>query len=170
MLKEKTDVVLRAIESEDGEWIKKLLSEHWGSSLVVTRGVSHNAEELPGFAIIQGKDPKALVTFREDRTDIEIITLNSLQEGQGYGTALLNAVEGYARENGFRRIWLITTNDNTKALRFYQKSGFTLAGLYPRAIERSRKIKPEIPDMGNDGIPIRDEILLEYTLEDKHLE
>jgi hypothetical protein len=60
---------------------------------------------------------------------------------------------------------LITTNDNTKALRFWQKRGFRLAAVHRNAVEKSRKIKPEIPLTGNDGIPIKDEIELEMALE-----
>ena len=43
-------------------------------------------------------------------------------------------------------------------MRFYQRRGFVLAGVYPGAIEQSRRIKPQIPRVGNFGIPIRDEI------------
>jgi hypothetical protein len=50
------------------------------------------------------------------------------------------------------------------ALRFYQKKGFVLVALYPNAIEESRRLKPEIPLLGNDGIPIRDEIEFELIL------
>lgn len=56
---------------------------------------------------------------------------------------------------------MITTNDNMKALRFYQKQGFVLKALYPNALEESRELKPEIPKIGIDNIPLRDEIELE---------
>jgi hypothetical protein len=39
-----------------------------------------------------------------------------------------------------------------------------LAAVHPRAIEISRKLKPEIPLTGNEGIPIRDEIEFEKRL------
>jgi hypothetical protein len=56
-----------------------------------------------------------------------------------------------------------TTNDNTRALRFYQRAGFHLTALRPGAVTAARKSKPEIPELGEDGIPIRDEI--ELTME-----
>jgi ribosomal protein S18 acetylase RimI-like enzyme len=58
-------------------------------------------------------------------------------------------------------------NDNLHALRFYQKRGFVLVALHRNALEASRKLKPEIPLVGIDGIPIRDEIELELVLDDK---
>ncbi|HEX7715028.1 MAG TPA: GNAT family N-acetyltransferase, partial [Bacillota bacterium] len=63
-----------------------------------------------------------------------------------------------------QRLWLITTNDNLAAIRFYQLRGFVLVALHRDAIAQSRKLKPEIPLRGIDGIPIRDEIELEVVL------
>jgi hypothetical protein len=48
-----------------------------------------------------------------------------------------------------------TTNDNLEALRFYQRRGFRLAAVDPGAVERGRRLKPEVPLLGNHGIPIR---------------
>ena len=61
-------------------------------------------------------------------------------------------------------MWLITTNDNLNALRFYQKRGFELVAVHRHAVDESRKIKPEIPLVGENGIPIRDELGLELAL------
>ena len=57
------------------------------------------------------------------------------------------------------------TNDNLEALRFYQTRGLVLAAIHCNALERSRRIKPEIPLVGKHGIPLRDEIELEMLLE-----
>ena len=66
-----------------------------------------------------------------------------------------------ANENKCKRIWLITTNDNTKAIRYYQKKGFSIKDIYINSIQESRKIKPEIPLYGFDNIPILHEIEFE---------
>jgi len=96
--------------------------------------------------------------------DCEIVTFDSASEGLGIGSASLEAVRKVAISTGCKRLWWITTNDNTHALRFYQKRGFRLAALYPNQLEKSRLLKPEIPLAGVDGIPLRDEIELETTL------
>ena len=141
-----------------------MLTENWGSPVMVTRGRTHRVEELPGFiADLDGK-PAGLITYEVVGDDCEITSLNSLAEGKGIGSALVDAVKDTAVATGCRRLWLITTNDNTHALCFWQKRGFSLAAVYPGAIEQSRKIKPEIPLVGSDGIPIRDEIELEIFL------
>ncbi|MBK9123270.1 MAG: GNAT family N-acetyltransferase, partial [Chloroflexi bacterium] len=65
---------------------------------------------------------------------------------------------------GIHRLWLITTNDNLDALRFYQKRGWHLVAVHRDALNESRRLKPQIPIIGMDGIPLRDEIELEMTL------
>ncbi|NWG75746.1 MAG: GNAT family N-acetyltransferase [Rubrivivax sp.] len=69
-----------------------------------------------------------------------------------------------ARQVRCTRVWLLTTNDNVNALRFYQKRGFVLAALHREAVAHARQIKPEIPLSGEYGIPIRDELELEMML------
>jgi hypothetical protein len=66
---------------------------------------------------------------------------------------------------GCRKIWTITTNDNLDAMRFYQRRGFRIAAVRPGAVAAARRLKPTIPELGEHGIPIRDEIELALTLE-----
>jgi ribosomal protein S18 acetylase RimI-like enzyme len=61
-------------------------------------------------------------------------------------------------------LWLVTTNDNLDALRFYQRRGFVLVALRPDVMKDSRRLKPEIPLIGAFGIPLRDELELEMNL------
>jgi ribosomal protein S18 acetylase RimI-like enzyme len=67
-----------------------------------------------------------LITYRRQADQVEIVTIDSLVEKQGIGTALIEAVRQAARAAGCTRLWLITTNDNLTALGFYQKRGFVL--------------------------------------------
>lgn len=56
------------------------------------------------------------------------------------------------------------TNDNTIALRFYQRRGFDLVALHRDAVTRARaELKPSIP-LEIDGIPLRHELELEMRL------
>jgi RimJ/RimL family protein N-acetyltransferase len=105
-----------------------------------------------------------LLTYSIDGRDCEIVTLNSVVGGKGAGGALVDEVRSRAIEAGCRRIWLVTTNDNLRALRFYQKRGSEMATVRRWAVDRLRALKPEIPLVRNDGIPIRDEIELAQPL------
>jgi len=128
--------------------------------VMVTRGKMHQADELPGFIAVHEGKPAGLVTYHINGNECEIVSMNSLVERTGIGSALIDAVKDVAAKAGCKRLWLITSNDNTAALRFYQKRGFSLVAVYRNAVEQSRKLKPEIPLIGNDGIPLRDEIEL----------
>jgi GNAT superfamily N-acetyltransferase len=94
----------------------------------------------------------------------EVLTLHAFQR-LGIGTALIDEVDRTAIGGGCTLLWVITTNDNVDALRFYQRRGFRLTKLHPGAVDRSREtLKPEIPEIGDYGIPIRDELELEKLL------
>lgn len=157
-------IEMRSLHPADGPRVARWMAEHWGSEIAVAHGAVYRPAELPGFAAASGDEWLGLLTYHVDGDACEIVTIDSLLPNAGIGAALIDAVRQAAQQAGCRRLWLITTNDNTAALRFYQKRGFTLAALYPNAVARSRQIKPEIPLIGNDGIPMRDEIELEMTL------
>jgi DNA-3-methyladenine glycosylase I len=156
--------VRRAVD-EDRTWMGELLAERWGSPQLVSRGRLWQGDRLHAFvAEAAERERIGLATFRLEDDECEMVSLDSLVEGRGVGTALLRAVEDEARRGGCRRLWLITTNDNLAALRFYQKRGLVLVAVHPRAVEASRRLKPSIPEIGIDGIPLRDEIELEVAL------
>jgi ribosomal protein S18 acetylase RimI-like enzyme len=95
--------------------------------------------------------------------------LNSLQDGLGIGTTLIQAVAEQAKALGCTRLLVVTTNDNLHALRFYQRHGFVLHEVRIGAVNEARHtLKPQIPVLGEEGIPIRDEIelVLPLTSED----
>lgn len=152
---------IRRLTADDRGWVAEFIASHWGADLMVVHGVSYQLSKLPGFCAIQDNNPVGLVTYRVKGQDCEIVSLDSLREGQGIGSALLQEVERVASERGCSRLWLVTTNDNLNALRFYQRRGFVLAALQRDAVATARRIKPEIPLIGQHGIPIRDEIELE---------
>jgi ribosomal protein S18 acetylase RimI-like enzyme len=155
---------LRPVDSNDVEEVATFMLQNWGSRRVVSRGRMYYPEKLPGFiATIEGK-LVGLLTYEIRNRECEVVTINSTSERLGIGSGLLEAVRRVAISAGCKRLWLITTNDNTRALRFYQKRGFRLVALYPNQLEKSRLLKPEIPMMGIDGIPLRDEIELEISL------
>lgn len=141
-----------------------LMRENWGGTTIVSNGKIHSADNLPGFAVSEHQQLKGLITYSIQNNECEIVSLDSLAEKQGIGTLLINTVVEEARIHKCRRVWLITTNDNTSAMRFYQKRGFSFAGIYMNAVQESRKIKPQIPLYGIDDIPILHEIEFEKIL------
>jgi len=138
--------------------------ERWGDAIVTGRGKAWKPAELPGFAAFDGDGCVGLVTYGLDGGACEIVTIDALREGEGIGTALLEAVVDAAREAGCKRVQLLTTNNNVRALAFYQKRGFRLVALKAGEIDEQRKLKPSIPEVDSAGLPIRDELHLELSL------
>jgi len=160
------DIIIHPINSNERAWVSEFMLEHWGSNKVVSRGVVYYSLDLPGFVAMHNGEKVGLVTYNITGTNCEIVTINSIRPFAGVGTALIEAVRDIALQSGCKRLWLITTNDNMNALCFYQKRGFVLVAIHRNALDISRILKPEIPLIGNEGIPLRDEIELEMMLND----
>ena len=155
---------LQTIGPEHLELVRRVWNERWGGLTMVAHGQVYQVDRLPGLLAYEGGELLGAVTYRLEGGECEVMSLDSFREGVGIGTALLGAVAELARAQGCRRLFLITTNDNTDALRFYQKRGLRLAALRPDAVTHARALKPSIPLLGDHGIPIRDEIELELEL------
>lgn len=159
-----SDFVIRPLEAADQPWVRRFMIEHWGDEIMVAHGVVLRPHEFPGFAALDGGECVGLLTYRVAGRECEVLSIDSLRAGQGIGSALLDAAVAAARSAGCARLFLITTNDDMRALRFYQRRGLTLAALRPNALAEARKLKPSIPLLGLDGIPLRDELELEIWL------
>lgn len=143
---------------------KNLIQQTWGTPLQVSRDNLYNVLDYPGFIAFVDQKPQGMITYRIENGQCEVLILQSNVEGMGIGATLIDRVKTQAQETGCNRLWLITTNDNTHAFRWYQRCGFTIAAVHVNALEQSRKLKPEIPLFGNEGIPLRDEIEFEMLL------
>jgi GNAT superfamily N-acetyltransferase len=158
------DLSLRPLEKSDKVWVAALLCERWGSPEIVSRGKVHHTDELPGIIAERQGEPLGLLTYSIKAGECEIVSLDSLVEGKGLGGALLQAVDDKARHLGCKRLWLVTTNDNTHAIDFYRERGFTLSAVHQGAVNQARKLKSEIPTHSSDGIAIEDEWEFERKL------
>lgn len=155
---------IKTISSENREQINDFLNSHWFSTNMVVRGELVDMTTLDGFVVYDGEAIIGLVTYKTEGNECEIMSLDSLREKQGIGTALVNKVVETAREKKCTKIKLITTNDNINAIRFYQRRGFDMAKLYHNALDISRKLKPSIPIIGDFDIPLKHEIEFEMGL------
>lgn len=99
------------------------------------------------------------------QAEIRAVAVMGPERGRGIGGRLLRQALDELQAAGVARAWLVTTNDNLVALSFYQRAGWRLAALRPGAIDELRRsVKPSIPEIGEDGIPLRDELELHIDL------
>jgi GNAT superfamily N-acetyltransferase len=157
-------MIVRAAERSDLAAVEGFLVEH-GSARVARLEELVDAREHPALVAEDDGRLTGLLTYIVDGDRCEILTVHAAEQWRGAGTALIEEVERVARAAGCRQLWLITTNDNVDGLRFYQRRGFRLEALHPGAVDRSRETsKPEIPEIGDHGIPLRDELELQKDL------
>ena len=157
-------IQLRRITEHDLSRLRQIWRKNWGDDFMVVHGAVYRPENLEGFIAYNGPDCVGEITYVLHEADCEVVTLDSECEGQGLGTRLIDAVVEEARKQNCRRVFLITTNDNLNALGFYQKRGFEIVKVNRGAVNEARKLKPTIPLIGMNNIPIRDEIELEIVL------
>lgn len=154
-------MIIQVIEEETRSQVKAFFTKHWGSSQMVTSTGVHDCSLLDGFyAKNDDHEIIGLITYHITSQTCEIISLDSLEEGKGIGSRLMQVVEEKAAQKKCDLLTLVTTNDNEHAIRFYQHRGYTVSKVIPNAVDLARKIKPEIPLYNEKGVPIKDEIVL----------
>jgi GNAT superfamily N-acetyltransferase len=156
-------VIRRYDEHRDRPWAEAYMAAEFGGASQARRGEVIDVLALPGFVADLGGIPAGIATYRRDGEECELALVAAFERRRGIGTALLEAVLDAAR--GCARVWVVTTNDNLDAIRFYQRRGFRLAVLRPGAVDEARRVlKPHIGEVGALGIPIRDELELELLM------
>lgn len=136
-----------------------------GTAVVARRGELVDVLARPAVVAIEDGAVAGVLTYDVVGDNCEILTLHAARQWSGMGSELVVTAGGLAAAAGCRRLWVVTTNDNVDALRFYQRRGFRLTDIRCGAVDLARRtLKPQIPLTGNYGIPIRDEIELAQDL------
>ena len=156
------------IISVDSEWraeIDRLIEREWAGPMVATNGVLHNTSQAEGFVFLSSGQLAGYLLYCLEKGECEVLVLHSLAENRGVGSALLRSAVQKAKQGGCGRLWLVTTNDNVRAVRFYQRFGMELKAVRIGAMDQARaSLKPSIPLIGSDGIPIKPEFEFEMIL------
>ncbi|MGE5826853.1 MAG: GNAT family N-acetyltransferase [Micromonosporaceae bacterium] len=152
---------VRAATPADAEAVAAIHEVAWGGPLVAGHGTLFDLTTLPTLVALDAADRiVGALAFRLDADGLEVVSIAAHPARTGAGTALLAAAAEQARRQR-QRLWLVTTNDNLDALRFYQRRGLRIVRVDPGAVDRARQLKPGIPLIGAYGIPIHDELHLE---------
>jgi ribosomal protein S18 acetylase RimI-like enzyme len=153
-------MIIREIGESDRSWLRGLIAREWGLPVVSISG-THDPSSLAGFVAEDDDESLGAITYRLTEHQCEVVTLNSLHPRRGVGSALLAAVKAVADGDG-RRLWLITTNDNIDAIRFYQLRGMDMRALHRDFVEEVRRQKPTIDDHASGDITFRHAIEFSY--------
>jgi GNAT superfamily N-acetyltransferase len=149
------------------EETERIAAGSWGGVFVAAHHEVYDIRALPCYiALSEDKGILGYCYYCVDNESLEIMAVESLLPGSGIGTALIKACMEKAEEKNCARILVNTTNDNTHALRFYQRRGFTICAIRLNELDYLRTLKPTIPQIGDDGIPLQHEIELEIVLKE----
>jgi len=157
--------MVRISSAMAGDAAVRSFLEGYNSDVVARRGELIDALRCPAIVAHEREEVAGVLTYDAVGDACEVLTLHCAEPWAGTGTLLMEELVRLARMQRCRRIWVVTTNDNVDALRFYQRRGLHLADLRCGAVEESRRtLKPTIPSVGSYGIPLRDEIELSRTI------
>ena len=154
---------VRPATPADQPYLRRSLTAAFSGTLVAAHDELIDAAALPAAIAWHGSEPSGLLTYRVAGADWEVVSIAADRSGSGVGSALLGWVRETAVAAGAARLWLVTTNNNVNALRFYQRHGYDLVAVHRDAVTRARALKPAIPEV-LDGIPVRHELELEVLL------
>jgi ribosomal protein S18 acetylase RimI-like enzyme len=156
---------VRPLTESERAWAVQVEAESWSIPLVARLGELVDPTQLRCFIAILDGERAGLTSYAVRGDECELVSLTSLREGRGVGRALLDAVRDAAVQAGCTRLWLITTNDNLRALELYQRWGMEIVAFHRHAVTEARlHIKPSIPERGAHGITIAHELELELRL------
>jgi GNAT superfamily N-acetyltransferase len=144
--------------------MRALMTELWGSTDVALDGKLYDLTKCDCLVCEDERGLLGFLHYDARGAEWEILALDCPRPGEGAGTALIGEVIQMAKNAGAKRLVVVTTNDNAAAMRFYQKRGFALADVRFGAVARSRRVKPAIPELGEDGIPILHEMVFEMEI------
>jgi GNAT superfamily N-acetyltransferase len=149
----KHDMRLRAATTEE---IQAVWEERW-FGLVVGLSTVYTPQDVGGLALVDHHDEMVgLVTYHVDGPAGQIVTLDTIIRGRGFGRYLLEAIENKFHNRGLGRAWALMTNDNLRAAGLYLSRGYRLVRIHLDAVDRVREHKPSLPERGYEGIPMRD--------------
>ncbi len=135
-------MAVRALEEADRAWARRLIADTWGVPVVSPSGVYDDPAALDGFVAEDNGDRVGLLLHRIHEGRCEVVALVVREEGHGHGRALMEAAREVSRDEGCDHLWLITTDDNPRALAFYKSLGMTEARRHLDFVDVVRKSKP----------------------------
>ncbi len=153
------------VQDGDREEVALFIERHWQSRKVMSRGHEFYPHREQGLLERRDGDIVGLLTFHVEDKVMEILTLNSTLDGERIGSSLMLQAVEHARSEHWNRIWLTTTNDRLRAIKFYQRLGFRMTAVNVGVVDEARMQKPEIPLVGEGGVQIHDEIVMELPIE-----
>lgn len=155
-------LMVREKNDNDKDLINSELKDLWGSEVLITPGgVYKDVNNLDGIIVENEGKFAGMILFNIQKGEMEIVEIHVKITGLGIGSQLVQKAKTIASKGKLKRLWVSTSNDNGEALKFYQEKGFSVVNIYLGFMDEVRKLKPQLPKIGMDGIPLMHQIELE---------
>lgn len=146
------------ITDDNRKMLTQFIIDNWYGSIMIIKGERVDITTEDGYCIIDKNSVVAVVTYRLKNNICEITLLYTVKQRCGIGKKLVHEVTKTVRNKGGDTVMVVTTNDNIEAIAFYQKMGFDIVNIYRNSMDYVRKMRPTVPIMGENNIPLRHEI------------
>ena len=157
-------LTIRPATPADCPRIEELALYFWDETVVDCFDRQYDVTACPAYLACDGDHVVGAAPFAVEEAwgAIVLVMLNVLPgyQGRGGGRSLLDAICQEAGERGLARILVVTTNDDLPALALYQRYGFHIIEILAGRVARDHGGAFD----GFAGIPVRDEIRLQYQL------
>ena len=115
----RSDMRLRTATTDE---VREVWEDRW-YGLVVCLNAVYRPPDVEGLALVDHHDEMvALATYRVDGPAGQIVTLDTIVRGRGFGRRMLEAAENTFHNRGLGRAWALMTNDNLRAAGLYLSS------------------------------------------------
>jgi len=149
----------------DKEAVHQLLLRRWNEDLFIIGGRAYESRDFDTHGAFAPDGTLLAIAIWSMRGRMALLgAVDSLVPGSGAAARLIRFVASEARRLGASSLRAVTTNDNLRALGYYQKQGFRLTALFVGSVDAFRGRHPRFRPIGFDGIPVRDTLELEMEL------
>lgn len=161
--KETKHTVKKVSSKNEKDQIRELVRQFWGEEEQLTFDIKFNVSEQPAYVAQVGNEFAGFISLSENQDSLIVVALGVRPEYQdsGIGHSLIRKAELEARKLQKKKLLVSTSNDDLPALGFYQCLGFQIFEVVPNVIAE----KHGMTLAGVGGLPIRDELRLQKTLE-----
>jgi GNAT superfamily N-acetyltransferase len=156
-------LVREAADSERSSAVD-LFTRDFGRSGIVAFGQIMDLDAVPIIVAEMNGEIAGALAYRLVDAGLHIVALatDPMWQRSGVGGYLVAEAELLARRLEISRVIVSMTNDNLPSLYFYQRRGYVVSEWIPNGAAR---LATSASLVGFGGIPIRDEVRLEKTIE-----
>ena len=157
-------VLVREAADAEREVALELFRRDFGRSGIVAYGQLIDLDAAPAIVADMNGEIAGALAYRLVDGGLHIVALatDPMWQRSGVGSYLVAEAELLARRLKIRRIIVSMTNDNLPSLYFYQRRGYFVSDWIPNGAAR---LATSASLLGFGGIPIRDEVRLEKTMD-----